>query len=117
MIQYQHWADSTQILITDEQHHGSVQAFIPVYTKDKPVDGQADALIYALWVDEDYRGREVGKVLLEAAERELINFGVESVAISFDGRDSPQWVLQWYQRLGYEEVAVGHQCSTLIKHL
>lgn len=116
MIQYQHWADSIHILITDEQHHGSVQAFIPVHTKDRPVDGKADALIYSLWVDEDYRGREVGKVLLEAAERELINFGVESVAISFDGRDSPQWVLQWYQRLGYEEVAVGHQCSTLIKH-
>lgn len=29
MIQYQHWEDSTRILITDEQHHGSIQVFIP----------------------------------------------------------------------------------------
>lgn len=61
MIQHQHWEDSTRILITDEQHHGSIQVFIPKRTEDKPLDGEADALIYSLWVGERHRGRGGGK--------------------------------------------------------
>lgn len=48
MIQHQHWEDSIRILVTDELHHGSVQAFIPNLIEDKPLDGEADALIYSL---------------------------------------------------------------------
>jgi ribosomal protein S18 acetylase RimI-like enzyme len=117
MIQHQHWEDSIRILVTDEQHHDSIQAFIPHRTEDKPLDGEADALIYSLWVDEVHRGREVAKHLMEAVEKELKYCGVETVAISWDGRDSPLWVLPWYERLGYEEKALGHQCSTLLKLL
>lgn len=117
MIQHQHWEDSIRILVTDEQHHGSIQAFIPNHSEDKPLDGAADALIYSLWVDEVHRGREVAKNLMEAVEKELKYCGVETVAISWDGRDSPPWVLHWYERLGYEEKASGHKCSTLLKRL
>ena len=63
MIQHQHWEDSIRILVTDEQHHGSIQVFIPHRTEDKPLDGAADALIYSLWVDEAHRGHEVVKTL------------------------------------------------------
>lgn len=117
MIQHQHWEDSTRILITDEQHHGSIQAFIPNRTEDKPLNGEADALIYSLWVGERHRGRGVAKFLMEAAERELKNCGIKTVAISWDGRDSPQWVLQWYERLGYEGKAFDYRCCTLLKRL
>ena len=75
MIQYQHWEDSIRILVTDELHHGSIQAFIPHCTEDKPLDGEANALIYSLWVDEANRGREVAKHLMEAVERELKRCG------------------------------------------
>ena len=61
MIQHQHWEDSIRILVTDELHHGSVQAFIPNLIEDKPLDGEADALIYSLWVDERHRGSGGGK--------------------------------------------------------
>ena len=117
MIQYQHWEDSTRILITDEQHHGSIQAFIPYRTEDRPLDGEAGALIYALWVDERHRGRGVAKLLIEAVERELKSCGITTVAISWYGRDSAKWVLQWYERLGYEEKALGRKCCTLLKRL
>ena len=117
MIQYQHWEDSIRILVTDEQHHGSIQAFIPYRAEDRPLDGEADALIYSLWVDERHRGRGAAKHLMEAVERELKRCGIANVAISWDGRDSPQWVLQWYERLGYEEKALGQQCCTLLKRL
>lgn len=117
MIQHQHWKESIRILITDEQHHGSVQAFIPNLNEDKPLDGEADALIYSLWVDEAHRGREVAKHLMEAVERELKRCGISTVAISWDGRDSPRWVLHWYKKLGFEEKAFGYQCCTLLKRL
>ena len=117
MIQYQHWEDSIRILVTDEQHQGSIQAFIPYRAEDRPLDGEADALIYSLWVDEWYRGCGVAKHLMEAVEKELKYCGVQTVAISWDGRDSPKWVLQWYERLGYKEKALGHQCCTLLKRL
>ena len=117
MIQYQHWEDSIRILVTDEQNHGSIQAFIPHRAEDRPLDGEADALIYSLWVDERHRGHEVAKHLMETVERELKRCGIATVAISWDGRDSPKWVLQWYERLGYEEKALGHQCCTLLKRL
>lgn len=117
MIQYQHWADSTRILITDEQHHGSIQVFIPTAPKSKPLDDEADALIYSLWVGERHRGRGVAKLLMETAERELRSCGITTVAISWDGRDSPQWVLQWYERLGYEGKAFDYRCCTLLKRL
>lgn len=117
MIQYQHWEDSIHILVTDEQHHGSIQAFIPHRTEDRPLDGEADALIYSLWVDERHRGCGVAKHLIETVESELKRCGVATVAISWDERDSPKWVLQWYERFGYEEKALGHQCCTLLKRL
>lgn len=117
MIQHQHWKDSIRILVTDEQRHGSIQAFIPYSTEDKPLNGEADALIYSLWVDEAHRGREVAKHLMEAVERELKRCGIETVAISWEGRDSPLWVLHWYKKLGFEEKTFGYQCCTLLKRL
>lgn len=117
MIQHQHWADSVRILITDEQHHGSVQVFIPNSVEDRLLDGEADALVYSLWVDEAHRGCEVAKHLMEAAERELKRCGIATVAILWDGCDSPQWVLHWYERLGYEGKAFDYRCCTLLKRL
>ena len=117
MIQHQHLEDFTCIFITDEEHRGIIQVLIPYRTKDKPLDGEADAFIYSLWVGEWYRGRGVAKHLMEAAERELKCCGIATVAISWDGRDSPPWVLQWYERLGYEEKASDYRCCTLLKRL
>lgn len=45
MIQKQTWKDEIRILITDEEHLGSVQISIPLYVSD--IFGKADALIYA----------------------------------------------------------------------
>ena len=49
MIQYQKWKDEIRILTTDEENYGSVQISIPLYVSG--IFGKADALIYALFVD------------------------------------------------------------------
>lgn len=50
MIQKQTWKDEIRILITDEENLGSVQISIPLYVSD--IFSKADALIYALFVDD-----------------------------------------------------------------
>ena len=104
----------TAILTLDNGERVRAEVLLP--GTDKPV-WHADALIYSLWVDEAHRGHEVAKHLMEAVERELKRCGIATVAISWDGRDSPQWVLHWYKKLGFEEKAFGYQCCTLLKRL
>lgn len=116
MIQEQTWQDFGRILITDEEHHGSVQVEIP-YEQGKIANGKADAYIYALWVDKEYRRHEAGKRLLETAEEQARQNGARSVALGWDGRDTPRWVLHWYERQGYEEKEFGRNRSLLVKKL
>ena len=63
MIQKQTWKDEIRILITDEENLGSVQISIPLYVSD--IFGKADALIYALFVDNNHRRNGVAKRLLQ----------------------------------------------------
>ena len=116
MIQLQRWMDSRRILVVDELGHGSVQVCIPdADVEDNRFRGKADALVYALWVDEPFRGRGVARRLLEAAEREARQQGCRSLAIEWDIRESPEWVERWYARLGYDEREFGRECSMMVK--
>lgn len=68
MIQKQTWKDEIRILITDEENLGSVQISIPLYVSD--IFGKADALIYALFVDNNHRRKGVAQHLLQLAEQQ-----------------------------------------------
>jgi len=119
MIQLQRWQDFDRIVITNEQYHGSVQVNMPntPEARKEITDGYADAMIYALWVDEIYRGQKVGLHLLEAAEEQARKHGAKTVALEWDRRDTPEWVLDWYERLGYDEKEFGRYSSLLVKVL
>lgn len=60
MIQKQTWKDEIRILITDEENLSSVQISIPLYVSD--LFGKADALIYALFVDNNHRRKGVSGI-------------------------------------------------------
>lgn len=116
MIQAQQWFDHERILITDERCYGSVQVYVPTTDKEKWQDiNHADALIYALWVDEPCRKNGVARTLIETAEREAKAHGCKSVCLEWDRRESEEWTLRWYERLGYEEKEFGRDCSLLVK--
>ena len=68
MIQKQTWKDEIRILITNEEHLGSVQISIPLYVSD--IFGKADALIYSLFVDKNHRRNGVAQHLLQLAEQQ-----------------------------------------------
>ena len=79
MIQKQIWKDEVRILITDEENLGSVQISIPLYASD--IFGKADALIYALFVDNNHRKCGVAKHLLQLAEQQAKLNGVKVIGV------------------------------------
>ena len=113
MIQKQTWKDDIRILITDEENHGSVQISIPLYVSD--IFGKADALIYALFVDNNHRRHGVAQNLLQLAEQQAKLNGVKVIGIEFDKEESESFVLDWYFRSGYKPVS--KRSKLLIKKL
>ena len=81
MIQKQTWKDEIRILITDEENLSSVQIFIPLYVSD--LFGKADALIYALFVDNNHRRKGVAQHLLQLAEQQAKLNGVKVIGLEF----------------------------------
>lgn len=118
MIQHQQWFGGRRILIIDELHHGSVLVNIP--SKDAEInfiEDKADAIIFALWVDEPYRKQGTAGLLLEAAEREAREAGCRTVCLFWDKQEKPQWMIDWVKRLGYEEKEFGRYSVMLVKEL
>ena len=113
MIQKQTWKDETRILITDEEHIGSVQISIPLYVSD--IFGKADALIYALFVDDNHRRCGVAKRLLQQAEQQAKLNGVKTIGLEFHKEESETFVLKWYLKNGYKPF--NKESDLLIKKL
>lgn len=117
-ILHQQWYQEHRILIVYGIHYSSVQVSIPdKNADDNRIEGKADALIYALWVDEPYRKQGVARKLLETAEREAKKMGCKTVCLEWDRRESEEWTLRWYERLGYSEKEFGRYSSLLVKDL
>ena len=100
MIQKQSWKDEIRILITDEENLGSVQISIPLYVSD--IFGKADALIYALFVDNNHRRKGVAQHLLQLAEQQAKLNGAKVIGLEFVKEESDEFVLDWYLRSGYK---------------
>lgn len=113
MIQKQTWKDEIRILITDEEHLGSVQISIPLYVSD--IFGKADALIYALFVDDTHRRCGVAQRLLQLAEQQAKLNGVKTIGLEFVKDESDRFVLDWYLRSGYKPF--DKKSNLLIKEL
>lgn len=116
MIQFQQWFGCDRILITDEVVISSIQVDF-LKTEDLKEHYKADALIWALWVHEDFRECGVGFRLLKKAEELALKHGCNTVAVEWDNRESKQWVRDWYGELGYECKAFGSYSSLLVKDL
>ena len=116
MIQHQQWYGIDRLLVVDEINHASVQ--LNIFKKGRLKESyKADCLLWALWVDEASRKQGVAKRLIKAMEKYAVLYHCKSIALEYDRRDTPEWVLHWYERLGYEEKAFGNHSSLLVKQL
>jgi GNAT superfamily N-acetyltransferase len=118
MIQLQHWGKSgDRILITYENLHASVQVDLFPNIEKYTDHYKADCLLWALWVDGPYREQGAAKMLVARAELEAKQHGCKSIALEWSADESEEWVLQWYDRLGYNEVEFGKGSSLMVKEL
>lgn len=123
-IQHQHWKGTCdRILIADFRGHGTVQVDIP-NTPEGRKKLKADAFLWALWIDEGkdlynepYRRRGEATILMKAAEDEAKKKGCKSIALEWSLKESPYWVHDWYERLGYEDKEFGNGCALMVKEL
>ena len=96
MIQYQTWDSGLNILITQE--HGSIQIVFPI---DIGYIADSDCIFQALWVDEEYRRKGIGKTLLKLAEEVSIQKGDYKVTIALSKITMPTWLLEWFKSNKY----------------
>lgn len=78
-----------------------------------------DAFVWALFVDDIARNTGLAKKMMREAETLCVMAGCRTVGLRWDDRESEPWVLDWYKRMGYEEIRVesdGH-AHFLVKDL
>lgn len=93
--QRQKWSEYTRYLIADTC--GSVQ----IEMHDEVQDWGGTAWIYALWVNEDSRRHGIATALLKRAEDVARKAGHKSVFLEWEEDNTPQGVLDFYLRSGY----------------
>lgn len=105
------------ILITNEVCRGSVQVCFPVKQEDKENICNADCILYALWVDPQWRGKGGGNYMLRAAEYNSKLKGAKTIALTYHPSDTPKWVLDWYIANGYQIKDEDEEYKVLVKTL
>ena len=117
MVQFQTWETGLHILITNEACRGSVQVCFPVKQEDKENICNADCILYALWVDPQWRGKGGGNYMLRAAEYNSKLKGAKTIALTYHPSDTPKWVLDWYIANGYQIKDKDEEYKVLVKTL
>lgn len=124
--QHQHWYGFDRHMIIDTQDGCSVQLEIPndtgrAWGEDFHVKFkqryEADALLFALWVDNTKRRKGRGLKMMLAAEDKARRLGCKTIALTHDIREAPEWVRDWYERRGYETKRFSRFECTMVKQL
>ncbi|QCD39694.1 N-acetyltransferase [Muribaculaceae bacterium Isolate-007 (NCI)] len=113
MVQKQVWHSRTRYIIVVE---GIATVQVELYDEPQGPD-KVTAFICSLWVNEDERRYGHAGRILDRAEEIAAKEGHKRVHLEWCSLDSPQWVLEWYLRRGYEEREFGPNSSLLVKEL
>lgn len=107
----QTWLKMKRHLIANE--YGSVQ--LELHEEKQKFGGKA--YIYALWVEPQHRRNGHGRKLLKRAEEIATQQGYDAVYLDWCELDTERYVLDWYMRNGYDDVAFGRYNVLLKKTL
>lgn len=111
-INEQKWSRTHRWIISTES--GSIQ--LEIYPEPRGKD-KVKVYIWALWVDESARRKGLASTLLRKAEEIAKSQGEPYVWLEWEKADSEYFVIEWYQRQGYDEVVFGPNNSLLRKSL
>lgn len=114
---YHKWPNTERSIITDDNTLSAVA--LDVY-RNEDVDDiikAGDGFIWGLFVEEPHRGQGIGRALLQRAETIAKDSGCKRVFLDWSCKESSEWVRQWYERSGYEEVGFSGDKILLQKYL
>ena len=122
--QIQDWYHVHRYLISEVlglDVYGTLHLDIPKQheKENDPFWKDCDAFLWALFVDGIVRNNGLAKKMMREAETLCVMAGCRTVGLRWDDRESEPWVLDWYERIGYEEIRVeedGH-AHFLVKDL
>lgn len=122
--QIQDWYHVRRYLISEVlmlEVYGTLHLDIPKQheKENDPFWKDCDAFVWALFVDCIVRNTGLAKKMMREAETLCVMAGCRTVGLRWDDRESESWVLDWYKRMGYEEIRVesdGH-AHFLVKDL
>ena len=122
--QIQNWYHVSRCLISEvmmRDVYGTLHLDIPKQheKENDPFWKDCDAFVWALFVDGIVRNNGLAKKMMREAETLCVMAGCRTVGLRWDDRESEPWVLDWYERIGYEEIRVeedGH-AHFLVKDL
>lgn len=122
--QIQDWYHVRRYLISEVlmlDVYGTLHLDIPKQheKENDPFWKDCDAFVWALFVDCIVRNTGLAKKMMREAETLCVMAGCRTVGLRWDDRESEPWVLDWYKRMGYEEIRVesdGH-AHFLVKDL
>ena len=109
-IERQDWREFTRFLIIGK--HCSVQ--LELY-KEPRGENRVQAYIYGLYTDASHRREGYAKRMLEKAESIARQEGFHSVFLEWDIKDTPIDIFLWYERCGYDEIAMNPGKNSLLR--
>ena len=122
--QIQDWYHVRRYLISEVlglDVYGTLHLDIPKQheKENDPFWKDCDAFLWALFVDGIVRNTGLAKKMMREAETLCVMAGYRTVGLRWDDRESESWVLDWYKRIGYEEIRVeeGGHAHFLVKDL
>ena len=108
--QIQDWHHVRRYIISEMKSdiYGSVNLDIPKqHVKESdPFWKDCDAFIWALYVKDCARDIGIARKMMSEAEKRCVMSRCLSVGLRWDDRESEPWVLEWFQRRGYNEIRV-----------
>ena len=112
------WKDRDNVIISMWKLESVVseaanQVGVVELTVYKNGEHEGEALVWNLYVDETERRKGLARELMNEARKIAKHLGAHACVLEWSLRESPNWVFDWYCRLGYEEKEFGPGCSLM----
>lgn len=76
-----------------------------------------DAFLWNLTVEEKHRRHHAATALMKKAEQIAKQQGSKRIWLEWSHDEAPQWVFDWYKRIGYDEKVFGKGYALMCKEL
>ena len=112
------WKDKDNVIISMWKYDSVVyecasQVGVVELAVYKKGEHEGEALVWNLYVDKEYRRKGLARRLMDEARKWAKHLGAHTCALEWSLRESPNWVFDWYCRLGYDEKEFGPGCSLM----